>query len=367
MFSPTRPYNDLPPLPPAVELETKAVLKLCIEARAALAALKQAGHVIPNQSLLINTIPLMEAQASSEIENIVTTSDRLFQLASMETEQVDAATREAFRYRTALREGYETLSRRPLSTATAVAVCRTIKGSALDIRSVPGTQLVNDRTREAIYTPPDGEARLRSLLSNWERFVHTEELIDPLVRMAVGHYQFEAIHPFLDGNGRTGRVLNILYLVDKGLLDIPVLYLSQYIIQNKSDYYRLLLEVSTNGAWEAWILYMLEAVRSTALWTTAKIHAVRQLQEEAGQYIRDHAPKIYSKGLLDALFFLPYTRIGTLVDAGVAHRHTASRYLSQLAELGVLQERVIGRDKLFAHPRFIELLLSDGNDVPAYP
>ena len=241
-FRPDRPYNDLPALPPKAEVESKAVLKACIEARAALAELKVAGGLIPNQAMLINSIPLLEAQASSEIENIVTTTDKLFRFAGEAENQADPATKEALRYRTALYEGFKTLSKRPLTTRTAVQICRTIKGVDMDIRATPGTALINNQTRKVIYTPPEGAQHLRELLANWERYIHDVVDVDPLIRMAVMHYQFEAIHPFTDGNGRTGRILNLLYLVENELLNIPVLYLSQYIIKHKADYYRLLLK-----------------------------------------------------------------------------------------------------------------------------
>ena len=241
-FDPGRPFNDLPDLPPASETETKTILRGCIAARAALAELRVSGNLIPNQAMLINSIPLLEAQASSEIENIVTTTDRLFRYANHAAGRADSATKEALRYRTALHRGFEMLEQRPVSTAIAVEVCRTIKGVELDIRNTPGTALMNDATQQVIYTPPEGEAVLRSKLANWERYIHETEEIDPLIRLAVMHYQFEAIHPFVDGNGRTGRVLNLLYLVDKGLLEIPVLYLSRHIIRNKA-----LLPVSAGG------------------------------------------------------------------------------------------------------------------------
>ncbi|MDP2096490.1 MAG: Fic/DOC family N-terminal domain-containing protein, partial [Hydrogenophaga sp.] len=242
-WHPEQPHNQLSALPPAHELESRAVLKACIEARAALAELKQAAELIPNQAMLINTIPLLEAKDSSEIENIVTTTDQLFQYAQGH-DNADPATKEALRYRTALHQGFQSLKSRPLCTATAVEVCRTLKGVDMDIRRTPGTQLANDRTGEVVYTPPEGEARLRDMLANWERFLHNQTELDPLIRMAVGHYQFEAIHPFTDGNGRTGRVLNILYLIQEELLNLPILYLSRHVIAHKADYYRLLLSVT---------------------------------------------------------------------------------------------------------------------------
>lgn len=355
-FNPTSPYNDLPPLPPTVEIETRVVLKACIEARAAIAELKQAGGLIPNQAVLINSIPLLEAQASSEIENIVTTTDRLFQFADNREALADPATKEALRYRRALRDGFESLAKHPLTTRTAVDICRTIKGVDMDVRSTPGTALMNDRTGEVIYTPPQGAALIRDKLANWERFLHGAEELDPLVRMAIGHYQFEAIHPFNDGNGRTGRVLNLLYLVDIGLLDIPVLYLSKAIIEAKQDYYRLLLAVSTEQAWEPWILFMLDAVRRTAHWTTSRIKAIRILIDETAARMRQEAPGIYSRELAELIFVQPYCRITNVVDAGIAQRQTASVYLKQLADIGLLREVKIGREKLFINPSLLQAL-----------
>ncbi len=365
-FDPAKPYNDLPPLPPGQELETRAILKLCIEARAALAKLKEIGQTLPNQAVLINTIPLLEAQASSEIENVVTTTDRLFRFADAMGNQADAATKEALRYRTALNHGFQALQQRPLSTGIAVDVCRIIKDTDLDIRRVPGTKLANDRNGNIIYTPPEGEALLRDKLANWERFLHEHEELDPLVRMAVGHYQFEAIHPFTDGNGRTGRVLNILYLVDKQLLELPVLYLSRYIIHNKADYYRLLLNVTRDAHWQEWLEYMLLAVRETADWTSAKIRAARLLLDHTVDYVRRREPVIYSRELVDQIFIQPYCRIGNLVAAGIGHRETASKYLKTLCDIGVLEEIKAGREKLFVHPKFLRLLTTDGNEFEAY-
>ena len=356
VFDPSKPWNALPPLPPQAEIETRAVLKACIEARAALAELKQAGELIPNQAVLINSIPLLEAQASSEIENIVTTTDRLFQYADDRSGNADPATKEALRYRTALRQGFESLAARPLTTRTAVEVCRIIKGTDIDIRRTPGTTLMNDATGERIYTPPEGEVLIRDKLANWERFLHEATDLDPLVRMAIGHYQFEAIHPFIDGNGRTGRVLNLLYLVDQSLLDTPVLYLSRAIIQNKADYYRLLLGVTRENLWEDWILYLLNAVADTARWTTGRIRAIRTLMQDTAETVRRDAPQIYSRELVELIFEQPYCRIGNLVDAGLAHRQTASAHLKKLCDIGILREEKAGREKLFVHTALLSLI-----------
>ena len=367
-WQPDQPWNALPPLPPTQDIETKAVLKQCISARAALAELKQAAELIPNQTLLINLIPLLEAKHSSEIENIVTTTDRLFQYAQAD-QQADPATKEALRYRTALFNGYQSLSHRPLCTATAVEICRTIKGVEIDIRKIPGTALLNERDGSVIYTPPVGEQRLRELLANWEQFIHHASDLDPLIRMAVGHYQFEAIHPFMDGNGRTGRVLNSLLMIETQLLDLPILYLSRYIIQHKADYYQHLLAVTrdqTLKAWEEWLLYMLRAVAETAQWTVAKIAAIRRLQDLAIEYVRQHLPKIYSRELIDVIFEQPYCRIGYLIERGIAQRQSASRYLKELVAIGVLREMPVGKEKLFVHPKLMRLLSSETHEIIPY-
>lgn len=356
-FQPNRPFNELPPLPPAADVESRRILKACIEARAALAELKIAGDLIPNQAVLINTIPILEAQASSEIENIVTTTDRLFSFSDRAAEaHADPATKEALRYRTALYEGFRGLGRRPITTTAAIEIVRTIRGVDMDIRATPGTALANQATGEVIYTPPEGQALLRELLANWERYLHEHQDTDPLIRMAVAHYQFEAIHPFTDGNGRTGRVLNLLFLVEKELLKLPVLYLSGYITRHKSDYYRLLLEVTTEQSWEDWVLFMLRAVLETAKWTSAQITAIRILLDDTADKIRREARNIYSRELAELIFVQPYCRIGNLVEAGIAQRQSASTYLKKLAEIGVLEERKVGREKLFINPAFLRLL-----------
>ena len=360
-----QPYNELPLLPPAAELESAVLLKACIPARVALAELKQAAELLPNQRILVNTLPLLEAKDSSEIENIVTTSDRLFQFAHGDS-RADPATKEALRYRTALYEGYKALQDRPLNAGTAVTVCTTIKGIEMQIREVPGTAIINSRTRETIYTPPAGENLLRDLLSNWEAFVHAQDGIDPLIRMAVAHYQFESIHPFTDGNGRTGRVLNMLFLIEQDLLSLPILYLSRYIVQNKNEYYRLLNAVTSHGEWQAWILFMLAAVTETAQWTTRKIVAVRGLIEHTTTFIQQQLPKIYSHELVKVIFEQPYSRIQHLIDAKVAKRQTASVYLKQLVTIGVLTEIQRGREKLYLHPKLMQLMTTDQDRFDEY-
>lgn len=366
-WKPDIPYNDLPPLPPKQDIESKTILKRCIAARASLARLKQAAELIPNQAMLINTLPVMEARASSEIENIVTTTDKLFQSLQMDTERQDPATKEALQYRTALFAGYESLTSRPLCTQTAIMVCNSIKHPyEMAIRKTGGTALKGGNSGNVVYTPPEGEETIRGKLANWERFIHESGDLDPLIIMAAAHYQFEAIHPFTDGNGRTGRILNSLLLIEKGLLDLPILYLSRYIIENRADYYRLLLGVTERQDWESWIIYILDGVADTADWTVSKIDAIRRLFEQTRQHIRTHAQGIYTHELVNLLFEQPYTRIANLEAAGIAKRQTASKYLKELSDIGVLQEIAIGRDKLFIHPRLMELLRGEGNSFTSF-
>jgi Fic family protein len=347
-------------LPPAADLETRKVLKACIEARAAVAELNTSGRLIPNQAVLMNTFPLLEARASSEIENIVTTADELFRFAHAGREgRPDPATMEALRYRAALFRGKELLNDKPLVTNTAINVCRTLLGTDTDVRKVAGTTLANAFTGKVVYTPPVGEGLLRNMLANWEKFLHEREDIDPLVRMAVGHYQFEAIHPFTDGNGRTGRILNLLYLVEQKLLDLPILYLSGAINRSKADYYRLLLAVTMNGAWEEWTLYMLHAVTESARSTTQRIRVIRKLMEQTSDHVRQRAHGAYSRELVELIFVQPYCRIKNVVDAGISQRQTAAVYLGKLVEIGVLEEVKLGREKLFINPRLMRVLTAE--------
>jgi Fic family protein len=361
-FNPSLPYNDLPDLPPPGEqLETTAILKRCIEARVAVAELKQAAELIPNSAVLVNALPLLEARASSEIENIVTTTDKLFEYADIAEDRADAATKEALRYRTALYEGTKMVQRGMLTTDMAIQICSTIKGMELDIRAESGTTLKSRMTGEVIYTPPVGQKLLLEKLDNWARFMHEETGVDPLVRMAVQHYQFEAIHPFVDGNGRTGRILNILFLVQQGLLDSPILYLSRFIIQNKAAYYRLIKKVTHEQDWASWIMFVLDGVEETCTWTTDKIKSIRELMEHTAEFVQGRLPKTYTWELVELLFKQPYCRIANLVDAGIAKRQTASVYLKQMCDIGVLREVKSGRETILVHPKYIELLTGEEN------
>jgi len=365
IWNPEEPYNNLPSLPPDKDLETRAVLKLCVKARAALAELKQAANLIPNQQMLINNLPLLEAQASSEIENIITTSNRMFHYCKM-SDKADFTTKEALRYHTALFEGFKSLHNKPISIETAEVICSTINEHSMIVRKDPGTRVYNSSQGKVIYTPPSGEDIIRTLLLNWENFLHKFHELDPLIKMAVAHYQFEAIHPFEDGNGRTGRILNNLFLVQEELLSLPILHLSRYIIRHRAEYYRLLLGVTENESWEDWILYILLGVEKTAIWTTKKVTAIYELEKHTTDYVRNKCPKIYSHELIDVIFEQPYCRISNLMDKNVAKRQKANDYLKALCKIGVLAEKVSGREKIFIHPKLLEILTCEPNNFTPY-
>lgn len=351
------PFNELPNLPPNVELETKEVLKKCITARVALEGLRQAVSLIPNQELLLYTIPVLEAQASSAIENIVTTADTLFR--SLEAEdRVDPMTKEALRYRIAIFKGLDTLKKCPVSARTALTVCSALRGTNVDFRSMPGTYIGNTTTQSIVYTPPEGKEVIAEKLRNWAEFLNTATELDPLIRLAVAHYQFEAIHPFSDGNGRTGRILNILYLVSAGLLDKPILYLSEYLIANKSEYYTRLLAVTECGDWSRWILFMLEAIESTANKTREKVLAISKLQQQVEEQIKGNPrlKKIYSAELLDLIFTMPYVRIQNLVAKKIASRQTAAKYFTELTACGILREVAQPKTRLFVNENLLKVL-----------
>ena len=354
-WNPEVPFNALPPLPPdGIDLEPKVVLKATVEARAALATLAQAGRLLPNPAILIRTVPLLEAQASSEIENIVTTADELFK--HVESGGGDHATKEALRYRSALFAGVEAIKQRPLTAATAARVCSELHGRDIDVRAVPGTRIANPTTMEIVYAPPEGAEVIREKLSDWERFVHAGDDLDPLVRMAVAHYQFEAIHPFHDGNGRTGRVLNILMLIEAGLLDDPILYLSRAIISRKNDYYRLLRAVTAESAWTDWVLYMLGVVRESATSTTRKIAAIRACQEDIAERARAVTPGGRDAQFLDVIFEQPYCRIGTVAERCHVSRQTASGWLHALVAADIVRDVKVGRELLFVNHEFLDVL-----------
>jgi Fic family protein len=354
-WHPELPYNKLPLPPEAARLETRLVLKAAAHAREALGRVDMAAATIPNPTVLINAIPLIETQASSEIENIVTTTDDLFRHVEDEA-NAEPATKEALRYRSALRTGFELTQQRGLGVSVASRVCSMIQGHDMDLRTLPGTRIGNPITGEVAYSPPEGRELIAEKLAEWERFIYAEDGMDPVVRMAVAHYQFEAIHPFTDGNGRTGRILNILMLTNSGLLQQPLLYLSRYFLQTRADYYRLLLEVTANGAWEDWLVYVLEGVAQTALETTKQIAAIRSLQEQFARQARLISRGSSDGALLALLFEQPYCRISSVMNRCAVSRPTATIWLNSLVQGGLLSEIKSGREKLFINHELLTVL-----------
>lgn len=355
---PDRPYQDLPALPPRHDVETPAVLKATVSASRALARLDGACKRLPDPTMLINLVPLMEAQASNEIENIVTTNDELFKAAHGALAQPTPQIKEALRYREALRAGFDSLTTRPLTTQTAINICAHIHGRPAIIRNAPGTYIGNPATGRRIYTPPEGRDVILDHLSAWERFLHADHGLDPLVVMALAHYQFEAIHPFFDGNGRTGRVLNMLVLIETGLLELPILHLSGHIMRHKDEYYERLNAVTCNDAWQPWLIFMLAGVESTAQWTLDLIEATDGLRASMERDIRLTNPKLPAQDLTRLLFTQPYLRIDNVVDAGLAQRQTASRWLTDIADLGFLTKEKIGRNVVYINDRLLNALFS---------
>lgn len=358
-FDPHRPYNDLPLLPPPVDLESKAVLKKAINANKALAELKGAGELIPDQTLLIQSIGLQEAKLSSEIENIVTTNDELYRAFADDGQRTNPHTKEVLRYKDALWHGFRAIRQenRPLTTRLFEELFQIIKETSAGVRQTPGTKLANPMG-DVIYTPPEGATVIRDKLANLEAFLYAEDGIDPLIKLAVIHYQFEAIHPFTDGNGRTGRIVNILYLIEAGLLDIPVLYLSRHIIDYKNDYYTGLRQVTEANCWEPWTLYMLHAIEQTARATRERILAIRDALNESVERVRIDLPKMYSKDLVELLFRQPYCKIRFLEAAGIAQRKTASHYLQELARIGLLSPVKAGREMYYLNTALLKILVA---------
>lgn len=336
-----------PRLPLADDIETKAILKKAISANKALAELNGVAKIIPNRNILINSLVLQEAKDSSEIENIITTHDELYK-ADLNIKNISKETKEVQNYRNALLKGYGFIEEHKLLLLRhIVEIQKELEQNDAGVRKQSGTNLKNAQTGEIVFVPPQQYETIVELLANLEQYINEPNDLDALVNMAIIHYQFETIHPFYDGNGRTGRIVNILYLMLQELLDLPILYLSNYIIKNKSDYYRLLQEVRTKENWEAWILYMLEAVEQTSLETIVLINDISIMMKNTKHTIRKELPNIYSKDLIEILFSHPYTKIEFLVDGLGLHRETASKYLKEIEKIGILESVKIGRGKFF--------------------
>jgi len=359
-FDRKTPYNDLPPVPPKANIETTSVLRKTISAGRSLAQLNGAIQTLPNPTLFVDTIHLQEAKASSEVENIVTTNDELYKSLVAGKKVENSATKEVLNYKDALWLGLETLKRKPfITTNLCIQIVQCIRQNGASIRATPGTTLRNPQG-EVIYTPPSGESVIREKLANMEKFINDDgDGIDPLIKMAIMHYQFEAIHPFSDGNGRTGRILLLLYLKLSALLDVPAIYLSQYIIEHKAAYYQRLRGVTENEAWEAYILYMLDMIEETASRGLKRLNKIVQTMEETANEIKKKLPRVYSKDLLEILFRLPYSKRQHLIDENIGNPKTVGNYLMELEENGFLKSVKAGKEKLYLNQRLLEIL--EGN------
>lgn len=356
-YKPEVPYNELPLLPPKINMTPKVFIK-AIAANKALAELKGLAGLIPNQAIILNSLILKEAKDSSEIENIVTTQDELYKAFSIDNASIDPAVKEVLNYREALWYGYETVKKKQLITIREIVKVQEILiQNNAGIRKQPGTALKNARTGEVIYTPPFGKDVIEKLLKNLEQYINSNEgEIDPLIKMAIIHYQLESIHPFYDGNGRTGRIINVLYLILQDLLELPVLYLSSYIIKHKKKYYEGLDQVRLANDWESWIIYMLDSVEQTAKSTIKLIKAIKILIDESVEEVKRKRPKIYSKELIEAIFSQPYCRISTLEKQLDITRFTASKYLKELEDIKWLRGEKVGRDMLYINLPLFTLL-----------
>lgn len=357
-----RPTYVLPPLPPQVTLETVPVLKALNRASRALADLKGQARTIPNQGILIDTLALQEAKASSEVENIVTTQDELFQADVFPGDPKSPAAKEVARYRDALRLGHQRLLETGglIPNSTLIDMFRLLKGRDDGFRATPGTTLKNERNGEIVFVPPQDANKIVGLMTALERFVNDDEIsdLDPLIKMALIHHQFESIHPFPDGNGRIGRILNVLYLTRTGLLDIPILYLSRHITRHKGDYYRLLQAVRDDGVWEDWVIFMLEGVAETAVTTLRLIEGIGEQMRDAKKKMRTDLPSLYSQELLNNLFRHPYTRIEYVQKDLSVTRQTAARYLDTLASAGLVEKHRAGKHNYYINTRLVRLLMA---------
>ena len=355
-FNRNTPYNTLPLLPPKATLETTKVLRKTIKASRALAQLNGMLTNLPNPTLFLDTIHLQEAKASSAIENIITTNDDLYKSLVADKKFDNPATKEVISYKEALWNGLRDIDKRPfISTNLCIEIVQCIKKNTASIRTTPGTALKNAKG-ETIYTPPSGEAIIREKMANLETFINNEDAIDPLIKMALIHYQFEAIHPFSDGNGRTGRILLLLYLKLAKLLDTPAIYLSEYIIKNKADYYNNLREVTENNDWESWILYMLDMVEYTAKKGLKRLKDVTDLMQQMTTEIKETLPNVYTKELVEILFRLPYTKRQFLIDEKLGTPKTVGNYLMALEDKGFLISEKVGKEKLYLNHRLMAVL-----------
>lgn len=347
------------PIPNESELESVQILKGLARAHRYLAELKGVAKTIPNEGMLISTLTMQEAKDSSAIENIITTHDELFKVTVLKGEKVNQAAKEVENYRAALRESYrQTRDSGLIRLNDILQMQAIIEPDRAGIRKIPGTIIGNAETGEVVYTPPQHPDEIIELLDNLVTYINDDQLseLDPLIKMALIHHQFESIHPFYDGNGRSGRIINILYLVKNELLDLPILYLSRYIVRTKTEYYRLLQSVRDENDWQSWVLYIIKGIEETAKETIEFINQIRTLVLETKRRMRSDLPKIYSQDLLNNLFFHPYTKVQFVVDQLGVSRITATRYLNQLAEHGFVSKHKMGRTNFYVNEPLLRLI-----------
>ena len=352
------PHFKLDKLPPLREkVETFEILRQTNKSAAALAELKGVAKTIPNQAMLINAIVLQEAKDSSEIENIITTQDELYKALTINKTNISAAIKEVVNYRKAIFYGYDLAKKQGfLRVNDIVSIQQELVDNSAGIRSTPGTVLKNDKTGNIVYTPPQEKEEILDLLTNFINHFNQPDDLSPLINLAILHYQFESIHPFYDGNGRTGRILNILYLILNELIDVPILYLSSYIIKNKPEYYKLLNQTNKTGNWGDWIVFMLKAVEITSKDTITRITNIKDQLDSTIIRVQEKAPKVYRKELVELLFEQPYSKIGFVVNRLGVERKAASRYLKELEEIGVLESQKVGRETLYINKELTEIL-----------
>jgi Fic family protein len=349
-------------LPLEFDVETNSVLRKAAKAHQSLAELKGVITSIPNENILLETLILREARESSAIENIISTFDEVYQSNLFSNIFPSNAAKEVHQYAQALKKGFSLVKEHDLLTNNYILqIQEVVEQNSSGFRKLPGTKLLNDQTGAIVYTPPQNATEIEKLMQNLEQFINDDSMMDadPLVKMAIIHHQFESIHPFYDGNGRTGRIINILYLVQKNLLHLPVLYLSRYIIQHKADYYKLLQQVRDTGEWEPWLLYILDGVEQTAKESIILIREIKQLMHTYKIQIRTVHPKIYSQDLLNNLFKYPYTKIEYLQQDLSISRNTAIRYLTALEQSNMVVKLKIGRDNFYLNKRLFDLLRGD--------
>ena len=352
----------LQPLPLKKDIETKIVLRKLAIAHKALAELKGIVTSIPNQNILIETLTLREARESSAVENIISTFAEVYQSSLFNEQFASAEAKEVHQYANALKAGFELVKKQGLLTNNYILqIQELVEGNKAGFRKLPGTKLLNDTTGDVVYTPPQDSDTIISFMNNLETFINDDSImdVDPLVKMAIVHHQFESIHPFYDGNGRTGRIINILFLIQKKLLDLPVLYMSRYIIRHKNDYYRLLQKVRETDEWEEWILFILDGVEKTANESIILIGEIKNMMQQYKETIRTRLPKLYSQDLLNNLFKYPYTKIEYLIhDLNIA-RNTAIRYLEALVKEKLVVKQKIGRDNYYINQSLFDLLAAN--------